>query len=156
MGGRKKSEIRVFISLDSSLLGHCGLLPLAKATLPSTFSIKSLVRGYCSALPLLFRPGDSDSLLLLLTLGAYAIPIPFLNDYKSFFINLFSVTQLSIPSVLCWYSDIEVTSILGVKLFCLFSLVLALLSQPTLVLCFSFLFLYKPVKCTLHYYFEFL
>lgn len=36
MGGKKKSEVGVFTSLDSSLLGHCGMLILlAKATLLS-------------------------------------------------------------------------------------------------------------------------
>lgn len=56
----------------------------------------------------LFRFGDSDSLLLLLTPGAYAIPMPFLNGCKSFFFNFFSAIQLSGTICSLWYSDIEV------------------------------------------------
>lgn len=108
MGGKKKNEIGVFTSLDSSLLGHCGMLiSSAKATLLSTIYHLSTGASGCPS-PCHFRPGDSDSLWLLLTPGAYAIPIPFLNDSKRvFLVYLFSVTQLNMPSVPCWYSDIE-------------------------------------------------
>lgn len=99
MGGKKKSEIGVFTSLDSSLLGHCGMfISLAKTILLSGNLFHAVSPLGLVDVPLLATSDlEIVSLLLLLTPGAYTTPIPFLNDCKSFFVNLFLVTQLSMP-----------------------------------------------------------